>query len=638
MSSNVVVLSLLLCFSSAFCNTELNYDTVYHEYVNEVIQFEAIKEKIQRSLLDIDEGTWVALQMLDASTKIPSGLLQGNVFDLGNFDECYAIKYEDIYGKYCLGTLQMTLPTQKYFDVFKFNNTQRRPKFNIHPQPRLADLSEEYIGYHFAACVPSNWSASDIPELSPGAIGTIVVLSLFLAAIVASTAFDIFLHYTNKEPPHELFISFSVLTNGRKIFKSTTNPDQLLCLNGIKAISMMWVIIGHEYSNALDAPLSNVLDVVEWQQNSANMFIMGATVSVDTFFVVGGLVTVYTFLKSMDKGVKFNIILYYIHRYLRLTPALVIMSLIHLYLLNQFANGPLWNVVDVILVETCEEGWWSTLLYITNYVQRGICVPQAWYLSVDMQLYVLSPIILIPLWRWPKIGLGALGLLAVAGCVVPFAIGYSENLGTMMTGDTTKYMNDYYIQTYTRFGPYVIGMILGYVLYKIKKSERKVRLSRLTTCILWLFFLTGLTACVYAGFPLDVAKEEDRWGNSMFLAFNRPAWAVALSGVIFLCVAGYGGPIDKFLSLPIFQFLTKLSYSMYLVHYAVITVRYSAMRNLWKFSDIAIMHAFWGDFIFTLVLSLILSLSFESPIIILEKYIFGRGTATQVQQKKKPEV
>lgn len=41
--------------------------------------------------------------MYDASTKIPNGLVAGNYFDLGHFDECYGIQYGDIYGKYCLG-------------------------------------------------------------------------------------------------------------------------------------------------------------------------------------------------------------------------------------------------------------------------------------------------------------------------------------------------------------------------------------------------------------------------------------------------------------------------------------------------------------------------------------------------------
>lgn len=47
--------------------------------------------------------------MIDASSKLPSGLLAGNFFDLGHFDECYAIKNQEIYGKYCLGTYSLPI-------------------------------------------------------------------------------------------------------------------------------------------------------------------------------------------------------------------------------------------------------------------------------------------------------------------------------------------------------------------------------------------------------------------------------------------------------------------------------------------------------------------------------------------------
>nr|XP_015839403.1 PREDICTED: nose resistant to fluoxetine protein 6-like [Tribolium castaneum] len=357
------------------------------------------------------------------------------------------------------------------------------------------------------------------------------------------------------------------------------------------------------------------------------MFIMGATVSVDTFFTIGGLVTVYTFFKSMDKGAKFNVLLFYFHRYLRLTPAYFIMGLIHIYLLNQFGNGPMWKAVDISLVQTCKDSWWSSLLYITNYVQDGTCLPQAWYLQVDMQLFILSPLILIPLFKWPKIGLSALGFLIIAGCVSPFVIGYVKHFKPMIFSneDILEFSYDYYGATYARFGPYVIGMLAGYFLYKIKTNKLKVYLKWWQVVTLWLVFITGLVACVWAGYPLNVAKEEDRWGNAMFFAFDRSAWAVAVVGVIFLCVSGYGRLIDTFLSWPVFQFLTKLSYSMYLIHFTVISVRYAVSKNNIKFSNIAILHAFWGDFMFTLGLSLIMCLTFESPIIIIEKYLFHRS-------------
>lgn len=47
------------------------------------------------------------------------------------------------------------------------------------------------------------------------------------------------------------------------------------------------------------------------------MIIFGATVSVDTFFVLAGCVLVYVFMNAMDKKIKFNVVMYYVHRYLR---------------------------------------------------------------------------------------------------------------------------------------------------------------------------------------------------------------------------------------------------------------------------------------------------------------------------------
>lgn len=58
-------------------------------------------------------------------------------------------------------------------------------------------------------------------------------------------------------------IAFSLLTNGKKIVKIRNRPGQLLCLNGIKAISMMWVILGHGYSLSLNAAISNLLHIRE---------------------------------------------------------------------------------------------------------------------------------------------------------------------------------------------------------------------------------------------------------------------------------------------------------------------------------------------------------------------------------------
>lgn len=86
-------------------------------------------------------------------------------------------------------------------------------------------------------------------------------------------------------------------------------------------------------------------------------------------------------------------------------------------------------------------------------------------------------------------------------------------------------------------------------------------------------------ACVYGGADLLVKDEYDRLSTAFYNGFNRNAWAIAVGLMILLCVCDFGGPINAILSFPIFQFITKISYSMYLVHYCFITLRTASLRK-----------------------------------------------------------
>lgn len=62
------------------------------------------------------------------------------------------------------------------------------------------------------------------------------------------------------ESKHPILIAFSVYTNGRKILHTTESSSQILCFNGIKVISMFWVIAGHRYSAAQSLQVINIDD------------------------------------------------------------------------------------------------------------------------------------------------------------------------------------------------------------------------------------------------------------------------------------------------------------------------------------------------------------------------------------------
>ena len=95
---------------------------------------------------------------------------------------------------------------------------------------------------------------------------------------------------------------------------------------------------------------------------------LNATVSVDTFFLMSGLLVAYTMLRELEhyKG-RFNFAIFYIHRYLRLTPVYGMILGFIATLLVYISYGPNWQLVHYMR-EGCRWNWWSHFLYINNYV------------------------------------------------------------------------------------------------------------------------------------------------------------------------------------------------------------------------------------------------------------------------------
>lgn len=54
------------------------------------------------------------IPVYDASAKLPSGLLSGNLNQYGDFDEClntFSTSEENVQGKYCLSYIQVAVPS-----------------------------------------------------------------------------------------------------------------------------------------------------------------------------------------------------------------------------------------------------------------------------------------------------------------------------------------------------------------------------------------------------------------------------------------------------------------------------------------------------------------------------------------------
>ena len=70
---------------------------------------------------------------------------------------------------------------------------------------------------------------------------------IFLILIISINLFYYNLFLENDSLFKEILLGFSAIKNTKKIFDIGNTEGQLECLNGIRFISIAWVILGHTY-------------------------------------------------------------------------------------------------------------------------------------------------------------------------------------------------------------------------------------------------------------------------------------------------------------------------------------------------------------------------------------------------------
>lgn len=151
-----------------------------------------------------------------------------------------------------------------------------------------------------------------------------------------------------------------------------------------------------------------------------------------------------------------------------------------------------------------------------------------------------------------------------------------------------------YTRVYTRAGPYLVGIALGCVL--ASRGGKAAELRKLTepdsrpgprrdsgrlalTALCWT---VSAATCLAVLFGVAGFYQRDRPYSALeaglYAGLHRTAWAAGVAWVVFACVSGRGGAVNAFLSWRAFAPLARLSYCVYLGHYAVIMVGHGLRR------------------------------------------------------------
>ncbi|XP_018319862.1 nose resistant to fluoxetine protein 6-like isoform X2 [Agrilus planipennis] len=661
--------------SSEMCQTQLN--------------------ELWSSFINGEQWAW---KMLDASSKIPSGYQEGNYRDLGNFDECININHQGrstIKGKYCYSGIVTVLPRYinlttsigsynhtdfNYLNpiISSIQNSQLKPVLKNESfitslveytkaravgdlnLDQILNLINNYglIITSLSLCLPHHCVPSELPlpqfalgfdricvteesfyKLDASDYAAIIILVLIALVMLVSTIYDIHLKIEDKKPGHKIFIAYSVLTNGKILFNTSKSSNHLLCLEGLKTLSIFWIILGHRYSSSEDIFAINFNEIQTIAKQLQSQYVQAAQYAVDTFLVLSGCLLTYLAIKPMTEfrnkianhsilKKAFTITSYtlssYMHRYLRLTPPVAALFVYYVTLSRRLGNGPVYNFITDRQRQPCVDNWWSFFLYIENYAHTSeMCITHTWYINVDMQMFIFSPLLLwsIVLYRKKMLFIG-LPLLIIISTVVVFLIMYINEI----LWYSQSFYDKYYYVTHTHLAPWFIGMVLGIVLYNSK--NKKLQMNKLLTTSIWCIVLLAIPNLILA--QCDPSYNYERFKTSIWTALHKPAFAFCIFWIVFACENGYGGIINKFLSSSIFQIFSRLAYSMYLIQFIPMLLDLTQIRAPIYFNHYTMTRAFLADLVLTTILAIIWTLAFELPIRAIDKIIFGKDSTIQV--------
>ncbi|XP_072742660.1 uncharacterized protein [Anoplolepis gracilipes] len=596
-----------------------------------------------------------ALQMLDSSAKIPSGLLRGNVNQLGDYDQCLGVlayvKVDErtirIQGKYCLATVDlqashpdMRLPVnlmqgRAFIRASMHDPGHFIPKFTTinwalclpaacsakDAERALESTLEDYngtLGIRFTVDVDPNmcYVKQKSQTYSKETIGVLYFYAMIICLVIVATVRDYFVETQGKGNYSErIIMSFSLRRTIKALLKETTGGTDITCIHGIRTVATIALYVAHQLVTISRIPFSNRTSLTEIANNPTSSILRVSLVYTDAFLLLSGLLTAYNMARELKIRGEIRWFCRFIARFVRLSPALLAVVFWYAFVMEHMGSGPQWNSVIMANAELCKHNAWTNLLYVQNFFPfEEMCATHTHQLALDMQLSLFAPMLVFFLQYKPLIGVLLITFLILLSATLRYIATTNNYLSLVIFHGISlkrlyKTANLTYALPLHRATPYVFGVGLGVLLHYTGKN---VKIHKLLVILGWSIAVLLGSWSLFS--PWHQARRDYVYNveEAAHYAVIAPVlWAAALCWSIFACFTEHGGVINRFLSNYWLVIFSRISYAMYLTQFAVFfynvgTTRFSSEFQPYRAIDLL-------EVVIVIAASVVLTLLLDLP-------------------------
>lgn len=622
--------------------------------------------------------TFWAVKMLDSSSVSVGGLLGGDKYALGHYDQCLAVK-TPIKAQHCLATLRYGPVPEMYPRFYSPPNvTFHEPPPSVSVWDKVKVTLDPGVTrrdvFHWALCVPASCTVHDLQEslnttleavfnksnlrgtvsvdpdychtfdedeipFSVGYFITGLIISLLLILSMLATVYDYFIHYHKDEKfetaiaqkSEKILMAFSLRKNMNELVEKGSDR-RLDITNGAKVISIAAILFGHRIMYSYGLSLGNQ---GAWEPRLEKNFwenaIMNATHLVDIFFFCSGCLSFLGLYSVLQKRKRMNALLFYCLRWLRIVPPYLVMMGIVGWILPHMSEGPLWTKRVGLEAQRCQQNWWLNLLFINNYVHAdNECLLLSWYLACDMQLFVVGMLAIYVLWRWPKVGYALVALLLVASIAIPFYVTYVGRYHGSLKFYSSTLLNDpfsndqfstVYVKTHNRAGPYIMGIITAYITTKLTDINYKFSTRTILIGTLVLFG-GGYAHQTYAFLFYQRDRPYSALENALYAGLHRVTFAIGVAWISMSFFLQRFKPFAVIFAQPFYAPLGRLVYCLVLIHPTLQMAEAASVRHTEHIEYPKMIWMACADYLVANILALPLYLTVEAPCRTIVKILF----------------
>lgn len=181
-------------------------------------------------------------------------------------------------------------------------------------------------------------------------------ISACLILIVAISTISLNRSIEN-EKVHNFCSIFSLNSNFSRLLKKSPSSSEISCLNGIKTISLMFIIYYHSTTYRMYFPFRHGDELQKWSQSF--FIVLSLPILVENFLLISGLLAGLSIIRE---NFKFSCFLKVLSRYLRITPSMIFVLLVHTSI-QQFLTHKAPYAFEV---ECCEHTWMFAVTHTQN--------------------------------------------------------------------------------------------------------------------------------------------------------------------------------------------------------------------------------------------------------------------------------